>query len=126
MLVDQHTRALLTAIVQEPAAHNQQDLADLVREIVDWDALLDVARAHRLLPLLISRVNGMEAAIPPETQRRLRAEYDSNAFHTLANAADLWHCCRHSISRTFLRCHSRGLFWRPLSIETPHFDLPAT
>jgi hypothetical protein len=89
MLVDQHTRALLTAIVQEPAAHNQQDIADLVQEIADWDALLDIARAHRLLPLLISRVNGMEKAIPPEAQKRLRAEYDSNAFHTLANASEL-------------------------------------
>ena len=88
-MADQPHRALLTAIVQAPAVDDRQDLADLVKKIVDWDALLDVAREHRLTPLLFSRLCGMDEQIPTEAQTRLRAEYDRNAFHTLANAAEL-------------------------------------
>jgi hypothetical protein len=89
MLVDPHARALLTAIVQVPVTHEQQDIASLARAIADWDTLIDFAREHRILPLLLSRINGMDASIPREAQERLRSEYDRNAFHTLANAAEL-------------------------------------
>src|ERR1035438_2973692 len=89
MLVDPHARALLTAIVQVPVTHEQQDIASLARAIADWDTLIDFAREHRILPLLLSRINGMDASIPREAQERLRSEYDRNAFHSLANAAEL-------------------------------------
>jgi hypothetical protein len=89
MQVDQQTRALLTAIVQEHAAGDGRVLADLAGRIADWDALIQIAREHRLLPLLFHRLDAAKTPLPPAVETRLRAESDRNTFHSLANAAEL-------------------------------------
>jgi hypothetical protein len=89
MRVDQSIRALLMKIVQTSAASDQQGLAKLVRAVEDWGALIDVAHQHRLLPLLFSLIDEIDALIPPEARQKLRTEYDRNAFHSLANATEL-------------------------------------
>src|ERR1035438_4841339 len=89
MRVDQSSRALLTAIIQQSAARDPQGLTNLVQAVEDWGALINVAHQHRLLPLLFSRIGEIDAPIPPEAQQRLRAEYDRNAFHSFANATEL-------------------------------------
>lgn len=89
MRIDQPTRDLLRAIVREAGTNDRLALGELVRAIIDWDALFSVAREHRLLPLLFHRLNSAEVPLPPAAELRLRAEYERNIFHSLANAAEL-------------------------------------
>ncbi len=87
--IDQTTSALLKTIVRDSTSRDPQGLANLVRAVEDWGALIDIAHQHRLAPLLFSRIGESDVAIPAEAQQRLRTEYERNAFHNLANATEL-------------------------------------
>lgn len=84
---DRESCELLCAIVRRPADARQIDrLAGSVR---DWDSLVTLAREHRVLPLLFSRLADLGSAVPPAAQERLRAEYQREAARNLANASEL-------------------------------------
>jgi hypothetical protein len=55
----------------------------------DWDSLLRLSEEHRVLPMLFLRLADVGSAVPMFVQERLRAEYDRNIFHNLANAVEL-------------------------------------
>jgi hypothetical protein len=87
---DHASRELLRAIARRLPAGGAADRIDWLAERVrDWDGLFRMAEEHRMLPMLASRLGEMGPAVPPVMQERLRAAYDRNAFHSLANAAEL-------------------------------------
>lgn len=89
MHADQHARELLRTIVREDAAHDRMALAHLAQAIPDWNGLIDCALAHRLAPLLFSRLNEAGAPIPLQAKERLEREYTRNVFHSIANSTEL-------------------------------------
>jgi hypothetical protein len=86
MPVDCGSCELLRSIARSADAEQVHQLA---ANISDWDALLNIAREHRVLPQLFSRLTDMGATVPPNTQARLRSEHDRNIFHNLTNAVEL-------------------------------------
>lgn len=89
MPVDRESCELLRAIVRRPADTTIEQIDRLGRSIRDWDSLLELAREHRVLPMLFLRLADLGLAVPLAAQERLRAEYQRNVFHNLANAAEL-------------------------------------
>jgi Uncharacterised nucleotidyltransferase len=87
MPVDNESCELLRAIARRTI--DAEQVHRLAREGRDWDSLLNQAQEHRVLPLLFLQLENMGTAVPPAVQERLRAEYDRNVFHNLANAAEL-------------------------------------
>jgi hypothetical protein len=86
---DHASRELLRAIARLPASGAADRIDWLAERVRDWDGLFRMAEEHRMLPMLASRLGEMGPAVPPVMQERLRAAYDRNAFHSLANAAEL-------------------------------------
>jgi hypothetical protein len=86
MKTDCESCELLRAIVRSP---NPAQIHRLAIKVRDWDSLLKLAQEHRVLAMLFSRLAVMDSAVPPIVQERLRAEYDRNLFHNLANAVEL-------------------------------------
>jgi hypothetical protein len=86
---DHASRELLRAIARRPAGDAADRIDWLAERVRDWDGLFRMAEEHRMLPMLASRLGEMGPAVPPVMQERLRAAYDRNAFHSLANAAEL-------------------------------------
>jgi Uncharacterised nucleotidyltransferase len=78
---------LLRAIARRPADSRQIHL--LAKGIGDWDLLIRLADEHRVLPMLYQRMAEISAAVPPDAMDRLRAEYNCNMLHSMANAAEL-------------------------------------
>lgn len=78
---------LLRAIVRPAATEAQIDR--FAQQIVDWDELLSVSKAHRVLPLLFARLLQAGVELPVEAQKRIEREYRRNVFHCMANAAEL-------------------------------------
>jgi len=87
--VDRASCELLRAVARWPASADDDWFAGLVGEIRDWDALLKLAEEHQVAPMLYARLRGLGPAVPTVTQERLRTAHDRNAFHSLANAAEL-------------------------------------
>ena len=110
-MLDEATRALLTAVIQGHAPQDRQDFSDLVRAIVDWDEVIEVGRKHRLLPLLFSRVNETNAPVPPTALERIRLEHDRNAFRNLANANELV-----SLQRSFDEQHIPAMPFKGIAL----------
>ena len=80
---------LLRAVACRSTGAESHRLRRLAQEIRDWDALLDLAEEHRVSPMVYTRLGDLGSAVPTVSQERLRAAYDRNAFHNLANAAEL-------------------------------------
>jgi hypothetical protein len=87
--LDRASDELLYAITRSPTSGLADRLAELAREIGDWDLLLTVARQHGVSPLLFTRLSESGAFIPPEPKERLKRAYFKNVFHSMANAAEL-------------------------------------
>ena len=77
---------LLFAMVRPSDSEQIHRLAATVR---DWDSILRLADEHRVLSMLFSQLANMGSTVPPIVQERLRAEYNTNMFHSLANAVEL-------------------------------------
>jgi hypothetical protein len=86
MQADRESCELLRAIARSADA-------DVIRRLAvgvgDWNSLLGLAQDHRVLPLVWSRLTDMGSGVPLMVQERLRAEYERNVLHTMANAAEL-------------------------------------
>ncbi len=78
---------MLRAIVRRPADVRRIDL--LAGNIGDWEPLLDLAREHRVLPILFLRLADSRAVVPSAAQNLLRAEHQRTVLYNLANAAEL-------------------------------------
>ena len=89
MPADRESCELLRAIVQRPENAVAQRIDQLAGNVRDWDSLVRLAREHRVLPILYTRLADVGAAVPPATQSQLQSEYQRNLVHNLANAAEL-------------------------------------
>ncbi len=78
----------LLRAVARPSVTDAQ-ICGLAQSIHDWDDLLHASKQHRVLPLLFARLMQASASLPLEVQQRLQSEYQHNAFHCMANAAEL-------------------------------------
>jgi len=87
MPADNESCELLRAIARLPS--DAEEIRRCALKVRDWDLLLETAQEHRVLPMLFLRLADMGPAVPTAVQERLRAEYDRNVFHNLANAAEL-------------------------------------
>jgi hypothetical protein len=89
MLADRDSCELLRSIALRPTSATAEQIHQLVGKVRNWDSLLTLADEHRVLPMLYLRLADIGPAVPPYVQERLRTEYHRNAFHNLANAAEL-------------------------------------
>src|SRR5450432_3884807 len=88
MPVDRESCELLRAIVRRPEATAQR-IDQLAGNVRDCESLLELAREHRVLPIVFLRLADLGAAVPPAVKDHLRAEFDSNVVQNLANVAEL-------------------------------------
>ena len=68
---------------------SEEEMRRLAGGVGDWESLLQLGLDHRVLPMLYLRLGDLGPVVPPAVQERLRAEYERNVFHSLANAAEL-------------------------------------
>jgi Uncharacterised nucleotidyltransferase len=83
------SRELLRAITRRPEENNASQIAQLARSVEDWGAFLSVAREHRLLPLVFSRLTEVANQIPVFVNEQLKDAYHRNVFHCLSNTSEL-------------------------------------
>lgn len=86
MQTDRESCEVLRAAARSADADEMHRVAVGVR---DWNSLLELAHGHRVLPLIWSRLADTGSAVPLIVQERLRAEYERNVLHNMANAAEL-------------------------------------
>src|SRR6185437_3086015 len=86
-VLDPATGNLLRAVVQPPAA--VRAIADLASKITSWEAAIEGARQHGILPMLLKELVSVEGAIPSSALDLIRNEFERNAFHCSANTLEL-------------------------------------
>src|SRR5215471_10142483 len=86
MPVNRESCELLRAIARSSDAEQMHRLA---LNVHNWDSLFNLAQQHRMSSMLFLRLVDMGTAVPPAVQKRIRAEYERNMFHNLANAVEL-------------------------------------
>jgi hypothetical protein len=87
-VLEHDTGNLLRAVVraQTDACGTLQEPASKIR---NWEEAIEGARQHGILPMLFSELSAIEGAIPPDALELARNEFERNAFHCFANAAEL-------------------------------------
>jgi len=88
-VLDHDTGNLLLAVAQTQSDARGTTLAELASKIGCWEETIDGARQHGILPMLFSKLSALEGAIPPNGMALARDEFERNAFHCFANAAEL-------------------------------------
>jgi hypothetical protein len=89
MTTEREECGLLRAIARTPSAAADGQIRSFAGSVRDWDSLLRIANEHHVLPLLYSRLLQSGTTVAPEVEDRLHSAYRRNAFHGLANAAEL-------------------------------------
>ena len=88
-ILDHDTGNLLRAVVQTQSDARVETLAKLAAKISCWEEAIEGARQHGILPMLFAELATIEAVIPPIALELARVEFERNAFHCFANAAEL-------------------------------------
>jgi hypothetical protein len=86
---DEAACELLRAVACWPSASDAAQLRSLAGKIQDWDALIALARGHRVAPVLYACLSGLEIPLPESASRELHAEQQRVLLHNLASAAEL-------------------------------------
>src|SRR5579863_7276500 len=86
---DRNTVNLLRAVMLPHAERRGPTVAELAGRITRWEDSIECARLHGILPILYSELLANSAVIPAEALESARFEFERNAFHCLANAAEL-------------------------------------
>jgi hypothetical protein len=89
MSVAPEVRELLRAIVRCAQSSDPRQLRCIAAKAAVWDSAIAIAQQHRIVPLLYEWLTKEDIPIPPKISDQLRNVYDRNAFHCLANAAEL-------------------------------------
>src|SRR3974377_2176228 len=87
--LDREATNLLRAAEQLRPTKGAEKIRELSARILDWEGAIAGAREHGVLPLLYSALRAADVTIPHEAMEKLRREFDRNAFHCIANAAEL-------------------------------------
>jgi hypothetical protein len=88
-VLDHDTGNLLRAVVQTQSDARGKTLVELASKISCWEEAIEGARQHGVLPILFSELKTIEATILPSALELARDEFERNAFHCFANAAEL-------------------------------------
>lgn len=88
-VVDSHTANLLRAVVRKDAVGFDKTIAELAREITCWEGAIEAARLHGIAPALYSALAENRDVVASEALELAQSEFERNAFHCLANAAEL-------------------------------------
>lgn len=88
-VVDSHTANLLRAVVRKNAVGFDKTIAELAREITCWEDAIEAARLHGVAPALYSALAENRDVVASEALELAQSEFERNAFHCLANAAEL-------------------------------------
>lgn len=84
---DRNNQRLLLALARDPV--DSANLRALAAAVTQWDAFVDLALQHRVLPMTFLRLSDIGPSIPPSVQTRIGQEYERIAIHNLASAAEL-------------------------------------
>jgi hypothetical protein len=84
--LDLNSAQLLRAVVR-PC--EEATIAVLASKIHSWDRTLDLARSHRIVPMLYARLDANREHLPAEVLGLIRREFERNALHCLTNAEEL-------------------------------------
>jgi len=68
---------------------SEREFAQVIGAVGDWDAVLERARQHRVLPLLHLKLKQCITGVPDEVLAKTRAEYERNSLHCMTNAEEL-------------------------------------
>jgi hypothetical protein len=88
-VVDRDTANLLRAVVRVGAAGYDDTISDLASKITNWEDTIGAARLHGVLPGLFFALAANRSRVPLRALELARSEFDRNAFHCFANAAEL-------------------------------------
>jgi hypothetical protein len=70
---DEAACTLLRAVARWPSAVEAPQLRALAAQVLDWDALIALARGHRVAPTLFECLSGLEIPVPESASRQLAA-----------------------------------------------------
>ena len=87
--LDHDTGSLLRAVVRSREKACGETFEELATKIGCWEKAIEGARQHGILPMLYFELAANGPAIPTEALELARIEFERNAFHCLANAAEL-------------------------------------
>jgi len=87
--LDHNSGNLLRAVVRPPSAGSDETIANAIKEVTCWEDTIAWALQHGVLPRLYSRLVASKAFIPPGVLQQAQVAFERNAFHCLANAAEL-------------------------------------
>ena len=87
--IDSSTAELLRWLLfPDPDVRNRA-IAELAPGISSWESVYKGARSHGLVPQFYSWITAAGSTVPAGIVERARREFELNAFHCLANAAEL-------------------------------------
>lgn len=86
---DHNTTKFLRALVRRDAENRGTGVSELATMVYSWSEVVETARWHGVLPLLYSWLVANRAKIPSEAMEFAKTEFERNAFHCMANAAEL-------------------------------------
>lgn len=86
-LVDPEVAELLSAIAR--TSIDPLGLGALAERVKDWNAVIERSRQHRISPMCYLRLERAGSHVPSGVLEQLRLDYERNAVHNLANAAEL-------------------------------------
>lgn len=87
--LDRDTANLLRAIARPACEHHDATIASLASKVNRWEEAIDGARQHGILPMLYSTLSAHAIPVPAKALETLKKEFERNAFHCMANAAEL-------------------------------------
>lgn len=87
--LDRNTGDLLRAVVRTRAVDRGKRVIDPAAKITSWGETIEGARQHGVLPMLHAELRASSADVPQEALEFIRSEFERNAFHCIANAAEL-------------------------------------
>lgn len=88
-VLNEETIGLLRAAVLSDPDQRSAQIARLARETHGWDAAIDAADRHGILPILYSELVKNQVSISPRALMHAQREFERNAFHCFANTAEL-------------------------------------
>ena len=86
--LDQNAIELLRATAAPRSPATDSAFVELAKRIEHWDAVLQAAQRHGILPLLYRRIEILDF-IPPDTLKHAKSEFERNALHCMTNAEEL-------------------------------------
>jgi hypothetical protein len=89
MSPDRKSCELLREIMRPDTQMSAARISTILPTIQNWDALLTVAKDHRVLPILYLRLANQAAEIPRSSFESMQSDYNRNVLHSLTNAAEL-------------------------------------